>query len=320
MWEAVKPNLLRDQDLQRFLPAGLGISPLGLQLSTGGAGCGASRGLSSAGPQPSACEQDIGPGCCFSLDPGTGAAQGDRLSERSCAGIHLDAWILLEAGIPFSHGGSIEICWSNLATELPSAYRWGRGSQWLHLHIKARAIWTRIPRAQTLLWLLQGGARIHPVPLLGSVLCLSACSKTGDKSPASSGTQRKGGPTAELSIGVHFQPHTSPPKVKLPSERGGRAFPSAQPQQWSHPLGQQHMGAWICSFSSLRVAVGLGEAAAQLGQLPAHRPRMKQSWAQLGAAARPGIEGYRDGINAPLGGPEGSLEVWQSPAERGGCH
>lgn len=158
------------------------------------------------------------------------------------------------------------------------------------------------------------------MPLLGSVLCFSTCSKTGDKSPASSGTQRKGGPTAELSIGVHFQPHTSPPKVKLPSERGGRAFPSAQPQQWSHPLGQQHMGAWICSFSSLRVAVGLGEAAAQLGQLPAHCPRMKQSWAQLGAAARPGIEGYRDGINAPLGGPEGSLEVWQSPAERGGCH
>lgn len=158
MWEAVKPNLLRDQDLQRFLPAGLGISPLGLQLSTGGAGCGASRGLSSAGPQPSACEQDIGPGCCFSLDPGTGAAQGDRLSERSCAGIHLDAWILLEAGIPFSHGGSIEICWSNLAAELPSAYRWGRGSQWLHLHIKARAIWTGLPRAQTLLWLLQGGS------------------------------------------------------------------------------------------------------------------------------------------------------------------
>lgn len=85
-------------------------------------------------------------------------------------------------------------------------------------------------------------------------------------------------------------------------------------------MGQQHTGAWICSCSAPRAALGLGEAAVQLRQLPAHRPRMKQSWAQLGAAERPGIEGYRDSINVPLGGPEGSLEVLQSPAERGGCH
>lgn len=37
-------------------------------------------------------------------DLGIEAAQGDRFSEFLCAGIHLDAQILLETGIPFSHG------------------------------------------------------------------------------------------------------------------------------------------------------------------------------------------------------------------------
>lgn len=35
---------------------------------------------------------------------GIEAAQGNRFSEFLCAGIHLDARILLETGIPFSHG------------------------------------------------------------------------------------------------------------------------------------------------------------------------------------------------------------------------
>lgn len=40
----------------------------------------------------------------FHADLGTGAMRGGRFSGCWCAGIHVGAGILLEPGIPFSHG------------------------------------------------------------------------------------------------------------------------------------------------------------------------------------------------------------------------
>lgn len=55
-------------------------------------------------PSPGHASRMSGLDAFICLDLGTGVVQDGRLSECSCAGIHLDTWILLEPGIPFSHG------------------------------------------------------------------------------------------------------------------------------------------------------------------------------------------------------------------------